>query len=259
MRLLSCSGLVFISIAFICGCTPEETFVLVDAPSLRQAVNGGLASAKVEMVFAIKHNDDPTLPGRIKRVALPYLGSGATIEIEKTEMRRVREGGSIRDEEIELTSSLDDAKIVACFTIPVGTEEVLEKAQRSILWLKYTPSDKSFRLVPGNAVNAMNSAISDMDGGVGISFDYTGGTSHTFSDANGTTIKIVGDESVKVGVAAVKVNGERFLAGTVSPQSGSVKINYDNQFYDTCAPCFIFGGIPMVPAEKFLDESSIWD
>lgn len=258
MRMMYCYGLALIVIAFICGCTPEETFVLVDSSALKQAVNGGLASAKVEMVFAIKHNDDPTLPGRVKRVALPYLGSGATIEIEKTEMKRVREGGSIRDEEIEVASSLDDAKMIASFSIPVGTEDVLNQTRRSILWLKYTPSDKSFRLVPGNAVESLNSAISDMDGGMGITFTYTGGTSQTLSDAKGTTIKIVGDESVKIGVAAVKVNGERFIAGTVSPKSGSVKINYDNQFYDIYAPCFIFGEIPTFPAEKLSEENPFW-
>ena len=80
------------------GCTPEETFVVVKASALQRAARGELASAKVEMVFDIQNKDDPDLPNKIRKAALPYLGQGAVIEIEKTEKRRVRGGGSIRED-----------------------------------------------------------------------------------------------------------------------------------------------------------------
>ena len=245
-------------IGVLCGCTPEETFVLVDASALNKAASGELASAKVEMVFDIESKDDPNLPGKIKRAALPYLGTGATIEIEKTEKKRLREGGSIRDEEEEVETSLDDAKMVGRFSIPVGTEEVLNRAPRSVLWLKYTPADKSFRLVPGNNVRFLNSALASVNDNV--EFEYKGGTGDSFSDDSGTTIKIVGDEPISIGVAAVKVNGNLVIADSFTPGTGSraVKINYDNEFYSDCAPCFIFGGIPSMPSESLKKKSS-WD
>ena len=117
--------------AAICGCTPEETFVAVNASALKKAASGELATAKVEMVFNIQNKDDLSLPGKIRRVALPYLGEGAVIEVEKTEKRKVREGGSIReDSEVEVDKSLDGAKLVARFNIPVGTDTALRSAHR---------------------------------------------------------------------------------------------------------------------------------
>ncbi len=234
------------ALAVLCGCKPEETFLVVNASALKSAEAGNLAQAQVEMVFDIE-SDDKDLPSRIKRVALPYLGPGAAIEIEKTEKRRVREGGSLRDEEEEVDSSLDDAKMVGRFSIPVGTEETLRQAPRSILWLKYTPADHSFRLVPGNAVQALNSALSDVSSDV--EFEYTGGTSRGFS-GTGTTVKIVADVPVTVGTAATTVNGTPVIAGSRSLSSGSLKINYDNQFYENFAPCFTLGSFPTMPTER---------
>lgn len=197
----------------ICGCTPEETFVLVNGSALKKAAANELASAKVEMVFDINGNSDRDLPEKIKRVALPYLGTGATIEIEKTETKRYREGGSIRDEEVQVKSSLDKAKMVCRFSIPVGTEEVLNSAQKSILWLRYTPSKRFFELVPGNAVRALNSALADIDDD--IKFEYNGGRGAAFS--SGTTIKIVGDELVKIGVMAVDVDKKPIICSRTFP------------------------------------------
>ena len=82
--------------AAICGCTPEETFVVVNASALKKAAAGELATAQIEMAFDIQNKDDLSLPGKIRRAALPYLGEGAVIEVEKTEKRKIREGGSIR-------------------------------------------------------------------------------------------------------------------------------------------------------------------
>lgn len=76
----------------ICGCTPEETFVVVNASALKKAVSGELANAKVEMVFDIQDKSDPDLPNKIRKAALPYLGEGAVVELEKTEKRKIRTG-----------------------------------------------------------------------------------------------------------------------------------------------------------------------
>ena len=147
--------------------------------------------------------------------------------------------------------------MVGRFSIPVGTEEVLNRAPRSVLWLKYTPSNKSFRLVPGNAVRSLNSALSAVNDNV--EFEYNGGTGDGFSDDSGTTIKVVGDETVQIGVAAVKVNGKKIIADTFTPGTGSraLKINYDNPFYTDCSPCFILGGIPSMPVESLKKTSSL--
>ncbi len=239
------------------GCTPEETFVAVNASALKCAARGELASAKVEMVFDIQSKDDPDLPNKIRKAALPYLGQGAVIEIEKTEKRRVRGGGSIReDSEVEVDKSLDGAKLVARFDIPIGVGDVLDKAPRSIMWLKYTPSDKTFRLLPGNAVRALNSSLSTVNSSV--EFEYDGGNSHGIGDAGGTTIKIIKDDTVTVGVAAVKVNGRRIVAGSADTADGSVKISYNNDFYAGLAPCFTLGAFPSM-STVILKKKSAWE
>ena len=229
--------LAFLASMVICGCEPEETFVLVNGSALKKAAAGEAANAQVEMIFDIDSSSDRDLPGKIKRVALPYLGSGATIEIEKTERKRYREGGSIRDEEIQVKSCLDDAKMVCRFSIPVGTEEVLKNAPRSILWLKYSPENKLFRLVPGNAVVSLNSelaAVVDSD----VKFEYKGGESSGILKP-GTTIKIVGDDPVKIGVFAVEVDGKPVICGSASVGSDPIKINYNNKFYKEEFPFFV--------------------
>ena len=137
--------------------------------------------------------------------------------------RKIREVGSIReDKEVEVGKSLDGAKLVARFNIPVGTAEVLESAPRSILWLKFSPGDKSFHLVPGNAIRSLNSALSDVNDNV--EFEYDGGNCGGFS-GNGTVIKIINDEDITIGVAAVRVNGESIIAGSRSTTNGAIKIS----------------------------------
>ena len=240
----------------LCGCTPEETFVAVNASALKKAAAGELAFAKIEMVFKLQSDSDPQLPTKIRNAALPFLGEGAVIEVERTEKRKVREGGSIRDDrEEEVSKSLDGAKLVGRFNIPVGNAEVLEGAPRSVLWLKYTPSDKAFRLVPGNATRSLNSALSEVDSS--IEFEYDGGTGEGFG-GKGTTIKVVNDEPVTIGVAAVKVNGKSVIAGSCSTEDGAVKIAYNNLFYDGIAPCFILGGFPAMNSPQLKKKSS-WD
>lgn len=233
-----------IAIAF-CGCTPEETFVAVNASALKKAASGELAIAKVEMVFDIQNKDDLSLPGKIRKAALPYLGEGAVIEVEKTEKRKVREVGSIReDSEVEVGKSLDDAKLVARFNIPVGTDTALMSAPRSILYLKYTTGDKTFRLVHGNNISSLNAALSEVDSSV--KFEYDGGNAG-FGES-GTTIKIVNDANVTIGVAAAKVNGNNIIAGSLDTSDGALKISYNNGFYSGVSPCFTFGGFQSMKA-----------
>lgn len=237
------------------GCTPEETFVAVNATALKKAASGELATAKVEMVFDIQNKDDLSLPGKIRRAALPYLGEGAVIEVEKTEKRKVREGGSIReDSEVEVDKSLDGAKLVARFNIPVGTDAALMSAPRSILYLKYTTGDKTFRLVHGNNISSLNSALSDVNSSV--EFEYDGGSSGF--GGSGTTIKIVNDANVTIGVAAAKVNGNNIIAGSMDTSDGALKICYDNGFYSGVSPCFTFGGFQSMKAVPLKKKSS-WD
>lgn len=241
--------------AAVCGCTPEETVVAVNASALKKAASGELATAKVEMVFDIQNEDDPSLPEKIRRAALPYLGKGAVIEVEKTEKRKVRVEGSLReDSEIEVDKSLDGAKLVARFNIPVGTDTVLMSAPRSILHLKYTAGDKTFRLVHGNNISALNSALSEVNSGV--EFEYDGGSAGL--GGSGTTIKIANDDNVTIGVAAVKVNGNNIIAGSMDTSDGSLKICYDNEFYSESSPCFTFGGFQSMKAVSLKRKSS-WD
>ena len=249
------------AIVAICGCTPEETFVEVNASALKKAAAGELASAKVEMVFDFKDEKDPELPNKIRKAALPYLGKDAVIEFEKTEKRKVRAGGSLRDddEESEVSKKLAEAKLVARFTIPVGTEAVLRSAPRSIMWLKYVPDDKAFCLVNGNAVEGMNAALAEVDHT--IKYEYDGGISSGF-DENlkplGTTIKIVNDEKVTVGVAAVTVNGKKIIAEAFSTGERALKIAYNNDFYKGKSPCFVYGAYQgMNPVT--LKRETTWD
>lgn len=247
-----------VALALFSGCTPEETYVAVDASALQKAVAGELAYAKVEMIFDIQSKNDPQLPNKIRIAALPYLGEGAVIELEKTEKRTVRAGGSIRDDddEVEVDKSLDDAKLVARFTIPVGTENALRKAPKSIMWLRYSPSDKMFCLVNGNNVSALNSALSDVS--ASVSYKFEGGTSSEFFGA-GTTIRIKGDVAGDVGVAAVSVNGKEVIADTFKFEGKSLKIGYNNKFYADKAPCFVFGNSLRPIRPDLLKEKSAWE
>lgn len=239
----------------ICGCTPEETFVVVNASALKKAVSGELANAKVEMVFDIQDKSDPDLPNKIRKAALPYLGEGAVVELEKTEKRKIRTGGSFRDDdsEVEVDKSLDGAKLVARFSIPVGMEEVLNSAPRSIMWLKYTPSDKTFLLVNGNAIRGLNSALSSVNDGV--SYEYDGGGGELKS---GTTIKIVNDSVITIGIAAAKVNGDNIIANTFNTVNRSLRIKYNNSFYDDRSPCFVYGPFQAMNAIR-LKKANSWD
>jgi len=240
MKVLKTAILLIAASVSFCGCDPDETYVLVKSSELKKAASGELATAKVEMVFDLQDNKDPSLPNKIRGVALPYLGEGAVIEFEKTEKRKVRSGGSIREEENEeeVDKRLDDAKIVARFNIPVGTEATLSSAPRSIMWLKYRECDKTFLLVNGNSVGSLNSALSDID--TAIEYEFKGGENAS------VTIKVIEDVPIPLGVAAVEVNGEKVIAGTVGAGRKSVKINYKNDFYEDRAPCFMIGGFQVM-------------
>lgn len=226
------------------GCTPEDTYVVVKASELEKAANGGLGTAQIEMVFAIQSDDDPNLPEKIKRTALPFLGEGGEIVIEKTEQHRITDGMSLRDKKTEIT--LNKAKMVGRFYIPVGTEEMLLKAPKSIMWLKYNPTDKTFLLVPGNAVSSLNQALSNID--FMIEFEYPGGYCGGF-DGEGTVIKILDDTPIHIGVAAVKVNDKNVLLGTQNTANGPLRISYNNDFYKNIAPCFFFDKVPTLKSE----------
>ena len=237
---------------FLCGCEPEETFVVVNASALKEAAAGKLAYAKVEMVFDINDKEDPQLPTKIRKAALPFLGRGAVIEVEKTEKRHVRESASIREEsEREVDRRLENAKLVARFNIPIGTIGMLEDTRQSILWLKYKGSDKTFQLVHGNAIGSLNSSLRDVNDS--IEFEYNGGYGG-YRGNKGTTIKIVDDESITIGAAAVKTNGQHIISGTCSTQDGPLKISYNNNFYNGLAPCFVFGSYPSLNTTKLKER-----
>ena len=238
---------------FLCGCEPEETFVVVNASALKEAAAGKLAYAKVEMVFDINDEEDPQLPTKIRKAALPFLGRGAVIEVEKTEKRHVRESASIREEsEREVDRRLEQAKLVARFNIPIGTIVMLEDTRQSILWLKYRSSDKTFQLVHGNAIGRLNASLRDVNDS--IKFEYNGGYGR-----KGTTIKIVDDEAITIGTAAVTVNGQHIIVGTCSTQDGPLKISYNNNFYNGIAPCFVLGSYSSLNTTKLKKQSWLDD
>lgn len=236
---------------FFWGCTPEDTYVVVKASELQKAANGGLGTAQIEMVFAIQSDDDPNLPEKIKRAALPFLGNGGEIVIEKTEKHRITDGDSLRDEQPEV--KLDKAKMIGRFNIPVGTENALLQAPRSIMWLRYRPHDKTFHLVPGNAVADLNHALNNIN--AMVEFEYDGGYCSGF-EGEGTTIKILNDATINVGVAAVKVNNNPVLSGTQSTANGTLKISYNNDFYKNLAPCFFFGDMPNLKSESLGNDDT---
>lgn len=262
VRFIVSAGIV---ISLLCGCTPEETIVTVKASALKKAVSGELAYANVKMMFDIKDlGGDPDLPARIRKIALPYLGTNAIIEVEKTVKRKVRDHGRIMDdEEEEIGQNLDDAKLIASFSIPVGTRETLMAAHRSILWLKYTSSNKTFCLVRGNAIRSMNKALSvirddDAFSYNRIEFEYDGGMSSSLF-GNGTTIRITDDEAALIGVAAVEVNGKKVIAGSYDTQKGEISISYNNEFYHDQSPSFSWGGFPKMVTERLNDDSLSWE
>lgn len=256
MRIQWLSCFAMACLLMLCGCEPEETFVAVKASELRKAASGELGTAKVEMVFDVQDKDDLQLPNKIRKAALPYLGEGAVIDLEKTEKRKVKTGGSIRDEdeEVEVKKSLDGAKLVARFNIPVGTSSALASAPRSIMWLMYSSVNKTFNLVNGNCVKGLNSALARVNDSV--SYEFTGGVGDGIL-TKGTIIKIINDEPVKVGVAAVKVDGENIISGTVAGKSGSTKISYNNSFYKGKSPCFVWGEFPTMKFVQLKDDDAL--
>lgn len=239
IKKLNIIAFLFLAVVF-CGCEPEETYVLVNASELNKAINGELGTATIEMVFEI-NSDDPSIPNKVRNAALPYLGPDAVIEIERTESRTVRGGGSIREYEEEVSEqTMEDGKLIARFKIPVGTRNVLRAANSSVMCLEYNPTDKMFMLVPGRSVDALNSDLSDID--YSIDFSFTGGYTTSFMNENaGVTIKINNDEAITIGVGAAKVNGDNVIFKKYNTQNGSIKINFNNSFYEGYAPCFTVG------------------
>lgn len=239
----------------LCGCDPDETVVTVSTSALRTAAEGGLGKAKVVVSYDLSECKDLDLPLKIKKAALPFLGEGASIEIERTIKKKVRTAADDEEnEEEEVSTSLDDAKLVASFTIPVGADEALKRG-KSILWLRYSPNDKVFSLINGNSLSDMNTTLYKINDDVEC--EFKGST---------TVIKVNYDEPHPIGVAAVAVGKEKVLVGTFEKKGGKLSIDYCNDFYNEIAPCFTWGSIHDFKAVKMTEvnsgekaSSSSWD
>ncbi len=237
----------------LCGCKPEEMLVTVNSSALKTAAEGGIGKAKVIVSYDLSSCEEPELPKKIKQAALPFLGDGATIELEKTVKKTIREGGDRDDEEEEVDEKLDDAKLVATFSIPVGVEDKL-KESKSIVWLKYFPDKKTFALINGNSLSSLNTALYKVNDDVECEFA-----------GEMAKIKIVCDVPVTIGVAAVKVEKESVLADTIIKSDGRITINF-GEFYEKSAPCFTWGPIhelkPIAMSDSFKgdrEKTSEWD
>jgi hypothetical protein len=235
------------------GCTPEETTVVVKASELKKAAEGGLGVAQIEMVFDVQTSNDPTLPEKIKRAALPFLGEGGKISIEKIESHRISDDTSSYKRRSVV--SLEKVKLVGNFFIPVGTEQALSNAPESLMCLKYIPQNKTFQLVPGTAVYDLNRVLQRID--PMIKFEYNGGG--TDLTGRGTTIKILNDTSVNIGVIAAKVNDNMTLSKTFNTSNGMLQISYNNDIYKNLAPSFILGTLPNVTPQRLHEEVDTLD
>ena len=228
----------------LCGCNPDDTKVTVNASALKVAAAGNLATAEVKLAISTKIPYKSPLTEIIKRTALPHLGEDAVIEIKEVKKSKGKKSGKDNQKADGNRTDNDDqstTEFTATFKIPVGTDKVLQKAPRSIFWLKYTPENKMFRLVHGPGLGSLNSALRAIDSG--YSLEYTGGyIPAVLFGGYDTTITIVNDDTITLGVAAVTVNGHGIIADSISTQKESVRINYGNGIYSGKAPCFMYGG-----------------
>lgn len=239
------------AVTILCGCNPDDTKVTVNASALKAAAAGDLATAEVKLVIDTKIPYKSPVTEIIERAALPHLGADAAIEIKeikksKNNASRNKNNAS-RKENGEADGGRTDndnqstTEFTATFKIPVGTDKVLQKAPRSIFWLKYTPENKMFRLVHGPGLASLNSALRAIDGS--YSLEYSGRyIPAVLFGGYDTTITIVNDDTISIGVAAVTVNGHSIIADSINTKKESVRINYGNTIYSGKAPCFMYGG-----------------
>lgn len=232
----------------LCGCKPDETKVTVKASALRSAVKGNVATAKVEMRLDSEIPFESKEAERIRCAALPFLGKDAEIRIEEIKAHSNSGKGTNDTAKANKKKAKPAARtsppyvrFIATFDVPVGTASALQKAPPSILQLEYAPADKTFRLVHGRNMSALNSVLMLM--GVGYALEYTGGYIRGFLFSSyKTTVNILNDDVITLGVAAVAVNGKPVIAGSVDTRASSLLIDYGNRFYESKAPCFMYGG-----------------
>lgn len=224
----------------LCGCKPDETKVTVKASALKSAVEGNVATAKVEMRLDSVIPFESKAPEEVRRAALPFLGKDAEIKIEA--IRTQSNSGKKATDAAQANKKKENpnARFIATFDVPVGTASALQKAPPSILQLEYVPADKTFRLVCGRNMLALNSALQAIDSS--FTLEYTGGYIRGFLLAHyDTTVKILNDDVITLGVAAVFVNGKSVIAGSVDTHASSLLIDYGNKIYEGKAPCFVYG------------------
>ena len=224
---------------FLCGCNPDETNVTVKASALKAATEGKVATAKVDMRIEAPIPLESDIPEKVRRAALPFLGENGTIRAESHKKdSKANESKAPKPGSKEVPPK---TRFLASFDIPVGTHEALQKAPHGILQLEYDPKDKTFRLVYGRGMPALNSALTAIDENCRL--DYTGGYIRGFIFGSyKTTIRIQNDDKITIGVAAVNVNGDAIIAGSVDTDQNSLTIDYGNKFYAGKAPCFMYGG-----------------
>lgn len=229
----------------LCGCNPDETKVTVNASALKSAAEGKAATAKVELRLDSVITFESNVPEKVRRVALPFLGKGAKIQIEAIENKSSSGEGAG-----DAAKKKDrQTRFIATFDVPVGTASALQKAPPSILQLEYAPEDKTFRLVYGPGMSSLNSALKAMDSS--FMLEYSGGCINGVLFATyKTTVNVLNDDVVALGVAAVDVNGKPVIAGTVDTSAQSLLIDYGNKFYVDKAPCFMFGGLPSMSSRS---------
>jgi hypothetical protein len=138
---------------------------------------------------------------------------------------------------------------------------VINNADACVMCLEYVPSKKMFQLVPGRAVKYLNSDLAEID--YSIDFSYTGGnySGISFNDNNlGTTISIVDkapfvNSPLLISAAAVKINGKKVIYDTYKVgEDSSIKINYNSEFYEGFAPCFLLSDNYKEVSSKKLSE-----
>jgi hypothetical protein len=242
--------IIAVAATVLCGCTPDETEVTVNASTLRAAAEGHVGTAKVKMVFDTSLPYESETPEKIRLAALPHLGEGAVIMIEEIKHKGTpNKNNNEPDKSVTKKEDKSTTKFIATFTIPVGNAEALQKAPRSILQLRYIPDDKMFYLVYGQGMSSLNSALRKLDGG--YSLEYPGGYIARFLfGGDRTTINIQNDDKISIGVAAVTVNEKAVIAGTVDTHRHSLLIDYGNHFYSGKAPCFMYGGFQTMPSRS---------
>ena len=238
--------------AVLCGCNPDETKVTVNASALKSAVEGKVATAKVELRLDSNIPFESEIARLIRREALPFLGKDAEIRIAPTRKDSNSRKGTNDTAKVKKERP-PEARFIATFDIPVGSASALNEAPPGILQLEYTPEDKTFRLVYGRNMSPLNSALKKMDNSFVL--EYSGGyiSGFLFSHYK-TTVTVMNDEKITLGVAAVRVNGKGVIAGNVDTHNGSLLIDYGNEVYTGKAPCFMYGGFQTMsswsPAKK---------